>query len=172
MPETSNPSGERTLIQRGVDLFYNANLTVSMLAIGYDLTIQELVRERKRAWTLTLEPHLAVLHNNFVGDIGEAFAYVFVAPTVAEVINFGVQQSENISEGVKKVFEVGTQILPYCMAIFFLAAAFDGETAQHIFKWGTPDAGDLYGVTYGTAMALITALKFRNRVFPRGSSAC
>jgi len=49
MPETSNPSGERTLIQRGVDLFYNANLTVSMLAIGYDLTIQELVRERKRA---------------------------------------------------------------------------------------------------------------------------
>ena len=172
MPETSDSSDKKSLIQRGADLLYHANLTVSMLAIGYDLTIQELVRERERAGTLTLEPHLAVLHNNFVGDIGEAFAYVFVAPTVAEVINFGVQQSENVSEGVKKVFEVGTQILPYCMAILFLAAAFDGETAQRIFKWGTPDAADLFGVSYGTAVALITALRFRNRVFPRGTSAC
>lgn len=169
MPETSI-TGERSLFQRGVDLLYNANLAVSMLAIGYDLTLQELVREKQRAGTLTLEPHLAVLHDNFVGDIGEAFAYVFVAPTVAEVINFGIQQSENVSEGVKKIFETGTQILPYVMAILFMAAAFDGETAQHIFKWGTPDAGDLYGVTYGTIMALITAIRFRNRVFPRETS--
>lgn len=149
---------------------YWINLPVALLGIAHDLTTQELIREQQASGALHLGPVASFLNNNFVGDIGNAFAAVFGVPAVMEVINSGVQRGD-ASETTKKVSSFLTSIAPFAMAALFIGAGIDAETSQHIVSWGTPDQFDLIGAAYGTAVALPSILKFRRAVFHNNKSS-
>ncbi|MCX6730543.1 MAG: hypothetical protein NTZ55_01725 [Candidatus Roizmanbacteria bacterium] len=153
-------------VRKFLNTVYWVNLPVALLGIVHDLTGQELIREQQAQNALQLTQSAQFLNNNFVGDIGNAFACVFGVPAVMEIVNSEIQKSD-ISEPAKGMSEFITNIAPFAIAALFIAGAIDGETAQHVVKWGTPDKLDLIGAAYGTAVALPSILKFRNAVFPR-----
>lgn len=150
---------------KAMELLYRFSLAVALLGITYDLTIQEMIREKQASGEFELNGAFQFWHDNFVGDISNAFAYVFGIPVVAGVINAELQRSEEISDQLKQIAENITMILPYVMAIFFLLGAIDGETNQYIFAWGTPDRHDLVGAIYGTIVALNSAVLFRKKIY-------
>lgn len=143
---------------------YWINLPVALLGIAHDLTGQELIREQQLSGALQLGPVASFLNNNFVGDIGNAFAAVFGVPAVMEIVNSGIQKGES-TETTKKISSFLTSIAPFACAALFIAAGIDAETSQHVISWGTPDQLDLIGAAYGTAVALPSILKFRKAVF-------
>lgn len=144
---------------------FRISLAIAMLGFAYDMTFQELVREQMMQGNLSLDGWLLFLHNNFAGDIGNAFAYAYIS-ILAEIANLEFQESE-VGDRLKKATDKITLVVPYFLAIFFIIGATDGETNQYIFKWGTPDKLDLVGAYYGIAVALVSYLKFRKKVFPR-----
>lgn len=154
----------------GLKKIFNAaywiNLPIALLSIAHDLTLQEYIREQQVKGVMKLGTVATFINDNFVGDVGNAFAAVFGVPLVAEVINHEVQKG-NANEGVKKLSRFVSFVAPFAMAALFLAGAVDGETNQHIIEWGTPEKGDLVGAIYGTAVALPSILKLRGKVFPR-----
>lgn len=163
-----NNSVKREQSPSGVlDKAYWVSLAIALAGILYDETAQELIREEVAKGNLHLNEFLLFFNDNFVGDIGNAFGFVFAIPLLTEVINWEVQKSQELSEQTKKVSEFASLIAPFAMAVLFLAGAIDGETSQRIFKWGTPDKLDLVGAVYGTAVALVSILKLRDKVFPR-----
>ena len=149
---------------------YWVNLSIAMLGIVHDLTGQELIREQQASGALHIGPVASFLNNNFVGDIGNAFAAVFGVPAVMEVVNSGIQRGD-ASETTKKISSFLTSIAPFAAATLFIAAGIDAETSQHIISWGTPDQFDLIGAAYGTAVALPSILKFRKAVFHNDKAA-
>jgi len=144
---------------------YWLNLSIALLAITYDLTLQEVIREQQ-AQGLKLPELLNFLHQNFAGDIGNAFSFVFGISTIIEIINQEIQQQQN-NENLKKVFEIFSALAPYLLAAFFFLASIDGETSQQIFKWGTPDKNDLYGAFFGIMVAFASIIKFKKAIYPK-----
>src|SRR3989344_3614853 len=125
----------------GLKKFLNAtywiNLPIALLSIAHDLTLQEYIREQQVKGLIKLGSVATFLNDNFVGDVGNAFAAVFGVPLVAEVINHEIQKSD-AHEGVKKISKFTSLIAPFAMAALFIAGATDAETNHRIVEWGTP----------------------------------
>ncbi len=148
------------------NIMYLPNLLICIGAIIHDLSTQEFIREGEVSGAISLNAQTSFLNENFVGDIGEAFACIFAVPVIIELINWSIQQSR-VSESTKKLSEGFSLILPFLITILFLLGATDGESSQQIFKYGTADPKDLVGAYYGAAVALVSILKFRQLVFSR-----
>lgn len=155
---------ERSNLARKIDALYYSNLAISLGSIFWDLGPQELVREKVSSGEVTLGPVADFLNNNFVGDVGNAFAAVAGVPFVAEVINSGIQKGD-FSETTKSASENITKALPFLMFFLFLLASYDAETSQMLIKSGTPTQLDLVGAYYGALVALPTVLKARRAIF-------
>lgn len=160
-------STEKSPLKKILNGIYWTSLSVALLAISHDLTGQELIREQQAKGLIELNSITKFINNNFVGDIGNAFASVFGVPVIMESINLGIQNSENTKNWVKSLSKNLTLIAPFAIATLFMAGAIDAETSQHFIKWGTPVKLDLVGAAYGTAVALPSILKFRKKVFPK-----
>lgn len=161
------PERKSRLSQKNIEILL---VLIAVLFMGYDLTVQELVREKITADELTLPPLLQFLHDNFAGDIINAFATVFFIPTVSKLVLTEDKPSPENPKLFDRLKEPFLKTLPWVMAIAFLGVALDAETTQRYFEYGTPDPLDLTGALYGTLTALLSYFRLTAQLYkPDGS---
>ncbi len=158
---------KKSFLSTAANRAYWASLALSIGLIINDLTTQEIIRELQKKDGLQLSPLFAFINDHLTGDVGDAFAAVFVVPAIGYSINDSVQDSPDLNNRIKAISDVVSLTLPYVMTILFITAAVDAETTQHIIKLGTPHVLDLTGAALGTGVALVSSIKFRNKIFPR-----
>lgn len=138
---------------------------ISLAGIVDDLGFQERIREKVNLGETTLNPVSHFINEHFVGDIGNAYAAVFLPSIVVEFINLDIQKNENIDIWKKDISRFIAVISPYLMAALFLGIAYNVEMSSNILQAGTGDSLDFIGALWGTATALPAAVKFNNAVF-------
>ena len=152
-------------LRKFVDTSFWVTQGISLTSIAHDLTTQEIVREKVVAGEIVLGPIAHFLNEHFVGDVGNAYAAIFLIPVICEFINKEILNNENISALVKDISRLVTTVSPYLMAALFLGVAYNVEMSTNILGAGTGDKLDYVGAAWGVMTALPAVVKFNNRVF-------
>lgn len=142
--------------------------SISLASIVHDLTLQELIREKVYRGELALGPVGGFVNENFVGDVGNAYAAILFPTVILEAcVNLPIQRSDEVQQWIKDVSRFVTKVSPYILTALFLLIAHNVEVSTNILGAGTGDDLDYYGAVWGALTALPATVRFAYKVFPK-----
>lgn len=141
---------------------------ISLASIVHDLTFQELIREKVASGEMALGSVGSFVNENFVGDVGNAYAAILFPTVIFEAcVNLPIQRSEEVQQWIKDISRFVAKVSPYILTALFLLVAHNVEVSTNILGAGTGDDLDYYGAVWGALTALPATVRFANKVFPK-----